>query len=330
VDLCFVPATHAVSAKLPAVSGSSGRLIVERPPAEDNDAVWPGRIFENPELPYEDAMLAFVATAQERASQPASLTAEAADGAPATEKRTLRRTEAQLREARRQVREQRQLEDAAWQAARVAHRAAEQADQGRPKAERRPAKAARTAPWRALRDQRRATLAARQQDDAAWRQARLELRQRWSALPVISAWIAILVIVDNCTRQCLGLPLFVAGPKVTAEMIVEALGLLLPPELQFLISDRGTHFTANAFKTLVLSEAFSHVLIARHRPQSNGIAERFVRTLKEWLADKAWLDDQALAVLLQQFLAEYGDRPHQGLALPGLSPNEFAKRIWLL
>ena len=238
VDLCFVPATHAVSAKLPAVSGSSGRLIVERPPAEDNDAAWPGRIFENPELPYADAMLAFVAAAQERAS----LAAEAANGALATEKRTLDRTEAQLRDARRQVREQRQLQDGAWQAARVAHRAAEQADQGRAKAARRPAKATRTAQWRALRDQRRATLAARQQDDAAWRQARLELRQRGSALPVVSAWIAILVIVDNCTRQCLGLPLFVAGPKVTAEMIVEALRTLLPPELQFLIQRSGHPF----------------------------------------------------------------------------------------
>jgi transposase InsO family protein len=328
-----VPATHEVSAKLPAVSGSSGRLIVERPPSEDHGGAWPGRIFENPELPYADAMLAFVAAAQERASQPTGLADAAANGSLAAEKRILGRTEAQLRDARRQVRAQRQLEDAAWQAARGAHRAAAQADQVRPQAARRPArlaKAVRTAQWRALRDQRRATLAARQPDDAAWRQARLELRQRWSALPVISAWIAILVIVDNCTRQCLGLPLFVAGPKVTAEMIVEALRTLLPPELHFLITDRGTHFTANAFQTLALSEAFIHVLIARHRPQSNGIAERFVRTLKEWLADKAWLDDPALAVLLQQFLVEYGDRPHQGLAMPGLSPNEFAQRIWLM
>jgi len=154
VDLCFVPATHAVSAKLPAVSGASGRLIVERPPSEDNSGAWPSRIFENPELPYEDALLACVATAQERARQPAGLADEAATGSLATEKRTLGRTEAQLRDARRQVREQRQLEDAAWQATRVAHRAAAQADQVRPKAERRPArpaKDARAAQWRALR-----------------------------------------------------------------------------------------------------------------------------------------------------------------------------------
>jgi transposase InsO family protein len=62
-------------------------------------------------------------------------------------------------------------------------------------------------------------------------------------------------------------------------------------QLLFLISDRDTHFTANAFKALAPSEAFIHVLIARRRPQSNGIAERFVRALKEWLADKSWQNE---------------------------------------
>ena len=80
-------------------------------------------------------------------------------------------------------------------------------------------------------------------------------------------------------------------------MIVDALGLLLPAELQFLISDRGAHFTTNAFMTLVLSAAFIHVLIARHRPQSSGIAEHFVRTLKAWLADKAGPGDPVLVTL---------------------------------
>ena len=137
------------------------------------------------------------------------------------------------------------------------------------------------------------------------------------------------MVSDNCTRQCLGLPLFVAGSHLTAEMVVQALQTLLPPDLDFLISDRGTHFTAEVFAQLAQQRDFIHVLIARHRPQSNGIAERFVRSLKEWLADKSWSSDQQLALLLQQFKAQYNDRPHQGLAIPGLSPNEFANRLWL-
>ena len=120
------------------------------------------------------------------------------------------------------------------------------------------------------------------------------------------------------------------GPKVTAEEVVAALRALLPAELQFLISDRGTHFTARPFAEFAREEDFVHVLIARHRPESNGIAERFVRTRKQWLADRAWSDAAVLGTLLAQFRAAYNDRPHQGLPLPGLSPNEFAARFWLL
>jgi transposase InsO family protein len=333
VDLCFVPATHEVAAKLPAVSGSSGRLIVEQPQAETTEREWPGCVFKDPALTYEEAMIDFVAASQERAHQPESKAEQADKGSLKTEKRALRHEEVQIRDERRQTREKRKLENAAWREARVARKAEEQAYQALSKEERRQqrkAKQARDEQWRAWRAQRHATLKERKREDEEWRKKRRSLRERWSQLPVVTAWIAILVILDNCTRQCLGLPLFVAGPKVTSEMVVEALQVLLPPELRFLITDRGTHFTANAFKKLVLSEEFIHVLIARHRPQSNGIAERFVRTLKEWLEDKSWRDDQELAELLLQFLDEYNDRPHQGLAIPGLSPNEFAKRIWLM
>jgi len=333
VDLCFVPATHEVAAKLPAVSGSSGRLVVEQAPTESDERNWPGRVFEDPTLSYEEAMLDFVVASRERASETEKSVEPVPNESLKAKKRALRRAEVQLRDERRQIREQRQMEDAAWQEMRAVRRAEEQAYQALSKEDRRqqrPAKKARDEQWRVLRDQHRATQEQRQREDKAWCQQRLELRQRWSQLPVVTAWIAILIIVDNCTRQCLGLPLFVTGPHVTAELIVAALRVLLPPELLFLISDRGTHFTAQAFQALMLSEEFIHVLIARHRPQSNGIAERFVRTLKEWLADKSWQNDQELAALIQQFLEEYNDRPHQGLVIPGLSPNEFAKRIWLM
>jgi len=64
--------------------------------------------------------------------------------------------------------------------------------------------------------------------------------------------------------------------------------------------------------------------------RSNGIAERFVRTLKEWLAERAWSGTEGLEALLAQFRSAYNDRPHQGIAIPGLSPDEFARRFWLL
>ena len=304
---------------------------MERSQAETKE--WPGQIFENSELTYEEAMHAFIAASQERDNEPSGEADPAEDESLQAKKRALGCEEARLRDNRRQVRERRKLEDAAWRDARSARRAEEQAYRALSKKERRQersAKQARDERWRALRAQRRATQEQRTQEDEAWRQQRLELRQRRSQLPVITDWIAVLVIIDNCTRQCLGLPLFVAGARVTAEMIIEALRVLLPPELRFLISDRGTHFTANAFKELVLSEEFIHVLIARHRPQSNGIAERFVRTVKEWLASKSWQTEQELSALLERCLDEYNDRPHQGLPIPGLSPNEFAKRVWLM
>ncbi len=139
-------------------------------------------------------------------------------------------------------------------------------------------------------------------------------------------WFAILVIVDHCTRHVYGLPLFLTGAHVTAIEVVTALRLSLPPELQYLITDRGVHFISKAMEKLKQEKGFVRVPIAPHRPQSNGIAERFVRTLKEWLVTKTWLTADELRAWLTQFLQEYNDRPHQGRELQGLSPNEYARR----
>ena len=89
-------------------------------------------------------------------------------------------------------------------------------------------------------------------------------------------------------------------------------------------------FRTHAFAQLVEEYGFIHVPVYRHRPESNGIAERFVLTLKAWLEDKSWQSAEGLQALLAMFQPEYNDRPHQGLGIPGLSPNEFANRVWLM
>ncbi len=329
-----MPAGHATDAKLPSVSGSSGRLVVERQAEADSEPAYPGQVFANRDHDYAEAMQAFVAASQ--ASGPADVAAPTALSAPGTAPgqtaRALRQAQADLRAQRRQIREQRKQEDAAWRIVRAQRRAARSTPPAPERSGRRQRvpERAQQAQRRVLRQHRRQQREERKREDAVWRAQRQALREQLQGSAAITAWIAILVITDNCTRQCLGLPLFVAGARVTAEMVVAALRTLLPEDLQFLISDRGVHFTAQVFAQLAREEGFIHVVIARHRPQSNGIAERFVRTLKEWLADKVWISDQELAALLAQFRAEYNDRPHQGLGIPSLSPNEFAGRIWLL
>jgi len=335
VDLCFVPARHAAEVKLPAVSGSSGRLVIEQPAGVDEPHEYPGCIFADASLDDTAAMLGYVTAslAQEQPAAEKAPFAAAEQPAPKAQKRALRQAEAEVCHERRQIRQQRQQEDAAWRALRPERRsqqAARSSQSDVARATQRKQHQAQDQHWQQLRLQRQQQQQQRTQEDAQWREQRQSLRERLSALPIVTAWIAILVITDNCTRQCLGLPLFVAGPRVTAAMVVEALRALLPPELLFLISDRGVHFKAHVFRELIRAEEFIHVLIARHRPQSNGIAERFVRSLKEWLAPKSWNNDDELAELLAEFIKHYNDRPHQGIAIPGLSPNEFAGRIWLM
>ena len=65
--------------------------------------------------------------------------------------------------------------------------------------------------------------------------------------------------------------MFVVGAHVTAELVVEALKMLLPKELKYLISDGGKHFTAEVMKQLAKDQGFVRVPLARHRPESNSV-----------------------------------------------------------
>jgi hypothetical protein len=144
---------------------------------------------------------------------------------------------------RRHVRQQRQAEDALWQ--RLWHQ--QHPPRSSVPALVRPQSALPPDAWRTIRQHRRAPLCLRATEDQAWRAARQGLHDQIAPATGGRSWIAIRVLTDNCTRRCYGLPLFTAGAAVTAEPVGEALRQLLPPALQFLITDRGTHFTANVF-----------------------------------------------------------------------------------
>jgi hypothetical protein len=327
VDLCFVPEMHAAQEKLPAVSGSSGHLVVERSASGEERPAWPGQVFAESELSYEEAMQRYVQATQDRQVQ------QRLPKPVRTEAPSAWRAERQGRLERYQVMLQRKQEDAAWKAAKTRHCQARLAYTTLAKEQRLQQQAAwqvELSAWNGLRQAHHDQLQARKPENAAWHQRNGLIKEAPSALSRGRAWIAILVVTDNCTRQCLGLPIFRTGAKVTAQEVISALRSVLPARLQFLISDQGKDFRNQLMAQLAWEEEFFHVLIYRHRPQSNGIAERFVLTLKDWLRSRSWQGADELEDLVQRFQPEYNNRPHQGLAIPGLSPNELALRIWLM
>jgi transposase InsO family protein len=97
----------------------------------------------------------------------------------------------------------------------------------------------------------------------------------------------------------------VTGVHVTAEQLVAQLRQHWPQELQFVISDNGAQFIAQACAQFAQAMGFLHVRIAPQRPQTNGIAERFVRTLKAWLAWHTWQSPEKLTALLAEFIRHY-------------------------
>lgn len=322
-----MPEQHLAQERLPAVSGSSGHLIVDQRGSAAEPRLWPGQVFGAAELSYEEAMRQYLQATQDRQQQVRTPKAQSI-AAP-----TRWRKSWEGRAERHAVLQQRQQEDANWKAAKTRFRTAQCTYRQLPKAQRDPEQAAflrSVAAWQQVKQARHIQQQVRQQENQAWHQRNQHLRADPLVPPVERTWIAILVVTDNCTRQCLGLPLFRTGAKVTSQEVVTALACLLPAELQFVISDQGKHFRTQWMLQLALTADFAHVLIYRHRPESNGIAERFVLTFKDWLRSHAWASVDQLQTLLPTFEQEYNDRPHQGLAIPGLSPDEFANRIWLM
>jgi transposase InsO family protein len=322
VDLCFVPLEHKKEEKLPAVSGSSGHLVIEASQAEAEERHWPGQIFAEEDLSYVEVMQSYAQQTRDR------LLRQKVEPRLPEESPTAWRKTWEARAKRHAVLEQQRKEDAVWRAERQAHHEVVEAYRALPRSRR----IAQNDIWQAQKEHwaerekaRSNVLTQREVENQIWHSQNQEYQQALKR-----TWLAILVVADNCSRQCLGLPIFESGAKITAQEVEQALQSLLPEDLAFLISDQGTHFRSKALAQLAQQTGFVHIPIYRHRPQTNGIAERFVRSLKEWLRDFSWSGALDLNALLISFRIEYNNRPHQGLPLPGLSPNEFANRLWLM
>jgi len=120
-----------------------------------------------------------------------------------------------------------------------------------------------------------------------------------------------LLVVDYYSR----FPEVVQLRSTTSQSVINALKAIFArygiPEI--LLSDNGPQYSSTEFSEFAANYGFVHGTSSPHYPQSNGLAERAVKTVKKLLKEST---DQCLALL------SYRTTP---LPWCGLSPAELSQ-----
>ena len=126
----------------------------------------------------------------------------------------------------------------------------------------------------------------------------------------------LMVLVDASTKWVE----VVILNTTTAEKTIEELRRIfathgLPVEL---VTDNGPQFTSAVFSAFMKENGIRHLMGAPYHPQTNGLAERMVQTVKKSLT-KQRSTEKSLIIRLARFLFSYRSTPHPAT---GKSPAE--------
>ena len=115
----------------------------------------------------------------------------------------------------------------------------------------------------------------------------------------------MLVVVDAHSKW----PEVIIMSSTTSQATIQALRNLfasygLPRQL---VSDNGPQFSSSEFAIFLRRNGIKHILSSPYHPSSNGLAERFVRTLKSSLKNSSIKDTHQH---LMDFLLNYRTTPH--------------------
>ena len=159
----------------------------------------------------------------------------------------------------------------------------------------------------------------------------LRPNERWS-LDFVSDQLTdgrrfrVLTVVDDCTRECLGLvaDTSLSGLRVARELdrIIEGRG-----KPKMIVSDNGSEFTSNAILQWTDRTKVEWHYIAPGKPIQNAFIESFNGRLRdEFLNETLFSSLTHARSALSNWRSDYNDhRPHSGLGW--MTPAEFAQII---
>ena len=153
---------------------------------------------------------------------------------------------------------------------------------------------------------------------------------RWSLDFVMDTLVSgqrfrILTLVDDFTRECLGL---VVDTSLTSLRVARELDHIIESRgcPRMIVSDNGTEFTSNAILAWQEEQGVEWHYIAPGKPMQNGFVESFNGRLRdECLNEHLFSNLNEARQIIEEWRIDYNtNRPHT--SLNGLTPTEFATR----
>ena len=132
-----------------------------------------------------------------------------------------------------------------------------------------------------------------------------------------AGWEYVHVALDDCTRLAYAEVLADERGATAAGFLARALAWFAARQItvERLLSDNGACYRSRAVRAMLADRQIRHLFTRPYRPQTNGKAERFIRTLLgEWAYVRAYPTSRRRSAALPAYLLHYNtERPHGGL-----------------
>ena len=137
--------------------------------------------------------------------------------------------------------------------------------------------------------------------------------------------VRILVVIDEYTRECLGIRVASSIPSSRVLELLEWL-FLVHGVPKYLRSDNGPEFVAKAVQKWLEEVGCQTLFITPGSPWENGYVESFNDKLRdECLNQEIFRNGREAQEIIEAWRQEYNDyRPHSSLG--GLTPSEFVSQ----
>lgn len=145
--------------------------------------------------------------------------------------------------------------------------------------------------------------------------------------------VYVIFILDTCDREIIG---FIAKSEPihasdVQSLLIEAVekrfdALKAPRSIQFL-TDRGSIYRATETKAVAASLNLQSCFTMAYSPESNGMAEALVKTIKrDYVYANDCVDPEAVLEMIPGWIKDYNENaPHSALGM--LSPMEYRSKV---